>query len=69
MSADTNATPDLINTFDVSKETVQAIVADALARADDGELFLEHAESEMLMFDNGRLKTGSFNSLDLPKFP
>jgi TldD protein len=62
MPADTTAIPDLINSFDVSKETVQGVVADALAAADDGELFIEHAESETLMFDNGRLKTGSFNT-------
>ncbi|MAS06764.1 MAG: metalloprotease TldD [Ahrensia sp.] len=54
--------PDLINSFDVSKETLESVVSKALAKADDGELFVEHSESEMLMFDNGRLKTGSFNT-------
>ncbi|TCD13464.1 metalloprotease TldD [Oricola cellulosilytica] len=62
MSAETTAVPDLINSFDVSKESLQGLVAETLAKADDGELFLEHAESETLMFDNGRLKTGSFNT-------
>ena len=61
MPADTNI-PDLINAFDVPKETLESVVSDALAKADDGELFMEHSESEMLMFDNGRLKTGSFNT-------
>jgi len=56
------AAPDLLARFDVSKERVTALVGDALARADDGELFLEHAETEVLGFDNGRLKTGSFNT-------
>ena len=35
----------------------QKIVSDALASGDDGELFLEMRHSEMLMFDDGRLKT------------
>ncbi|MGO6908174.1 PmbA/TldA family metallopeptidase, partial [Rhizobium ruizarguesonis] len=30
--------------------------------ADDGELFIEHAQAEALTFDNGRLKGGSFNT-------
>jgi TldD protein len=51
----------LINLFDVSKEEVTSFVAGALRQADDGELFLEHRQSESLMFDNGRLKTASYN--------
>ncbi|MEK7244989.1 MAG: metalloprotease TldD [Pseudomonadota bacterium] len=37
-------------------------VEDALAGADDGELFLEYRQSEALAFDDGRLKTASFDS-------
>ena len=37
-------------------------VADALTGMDDGELFLEYTQSEMLVFDDGRLKTASFNT-------
>lgn len=51
----------LIEQFDVSRETIERVVKDTLTHADDGELFLEYRESEALMFDNGRLKTGSFN--------
>lgn len=51
----------LIDQFDVSSEKVKLLVKDSLARADDGELYLEYRESEVLVFDNGRLKTGSFN--------
>lgn len=51
----------LIDRFDVSSDTVQKIVKDSLAHADDGELFLEYRENEALTFDNGRLKTGAFN--------
>ena len=39
----------------------QKIVSDALAAGDDGELFLEMRNSEMLMFDDGRLKTASYD--------
>ena len=37
-------------------------VEDALAGADDGELFLEYRQSEALAFDDGRLKTASFDA-------
>lgn len=40
----------------------QAIVDDALDGADDGELFLEYSQSESLAFDDGRLKTASFDT-------
>ena len=39
----------------------QKIVNDALSAGDDGELFLEMRHSEMLMFDDGRLKTASYD--------
>jgi len=51
----------LLDQFDVSSQTVARLVQDTLAHADDGELFLEYSESESLVFDNGRLSTGSFN--------
>ena len=54
--------PDLISRFDMSEDRVRALVAETLAKADDGELFLEYAEGETLGFDNGRLKTGSFST-------
>jgi len=41
---------------------VQGIVDDALDGADDGELFLEYRQSESLAFDDGRLKTASFDT-------
>jgi len=52
----------LLSRFDVSEDRVRALVADALAKSDDGELFAEYREAETLVFDNGRLKTGSFNT-------
>ncbi|RCL03946.1 MAG: TldD protein [Candidatus Tokpelaia sp. JSC189] len=51
----------LIDQFDVSSETVERIVKETLAHADDGELYIEYHESESLVFDNGRLNTGAFH--------
>jgi len=52
----------LLGQFDVSEDRIRQIVAETISGADDGELFLEYSESEALMFDNGRLKTGNFNT-------
>jgi TldD protein len=41
---------------------VQGIVSDALNGADDGEMFLEYRQSESLAFDDGRLKSASFDT-------
>ncbi len=38
------------------------LLRDTLNGADDGELFLERARSEALVFDDGRLKTASFDA-------
>jgi TldD protein len=51
----------LIDQFDVSADDLRAQLAKALAHADDGELFMEHSQSEGLTFDNGRLKQASYN--------
>jgi TldD protein len=55
-------TQDLLSLFDCDEATLTRRVADALKGADDGELFVEHAQAESLTFDNGRLKGGSFNT-------
>jgi TldD protein len=46
----------------LDREQATGLVAEALKGADDGELFLEHARSEGLVFDNGRLKSASFDT-------
>jgi TldD protein len=46
----------------LDREQAQKLVAEALEGADDGELFLEFTQSEGLVFDNGRLKSASFDS-------
>ncbi|SOC35177.1 microcin-processing peptidase 2 [Rhizobium subbaraonis] len=53
---------DLTSLFDADEATVRAVLAETLKNADDGELYLEHAQAESLTFDNGRLKGGSFNT-------
>ncbi|WP_029617124.1 metalloprotease TldD [Pseudorhizobium marinum] len=55
-------TNDLLNLFDCDEARLRRILAETLNGADDGELFVEHAQSESLTFDNGRLKGGSFNT-------
>ena len=39
----------------------QAILSDALSQAEDGELFLEHRQSESFSFDDGRLKSATLD--------
>ena len=41
---------------------VEGVVADALAGCDDGELFLEYRQSESFAFDDGKLKSASFDT-------
>lgn len=53
---------DLLTLFDADEAKMRSLVAEALSGSDDGELYIEHAQAESLMFDNGRLKGGSFNT-------
>ena len=46
----------------MDRRRVEGIAAEALAKADDGELFLEYVQHEALVFDDGRLKSASFNT-------
>ena len=56
------AVPNLLEAFDCGEARVKAILGEALGNADDGELFLEHDELEALVWDNGRLRQGTFNT-------
>ncbi len=54
--------PDLIfSTTGLDREAAARLTAEALAGCDDGELFLELARSEALRWDDGRLKSASFD--------
>ena len=46
----------------LNAKTAQMTLDKALRGADDGELFVERSASESLTFDDGRLKTASFDT-------
>ena len=46
----------------LDRRRLEGVVDDALGKADDGELFLEYRQSEGLSFDDGRLKSASFDT-------
>ena len=46
----------------LSPDAAQRLTAQALARADDGELYLQYRRSEAFGFDDGRLKTASYDT-------
>jgi TldD protein len=46
----------------LDRRSLETIVDEALVGADDGELFLEYCQSEALSFDDGRLKSASFDT-------
>lgn len=50
------------NRTGMDKTRVEGIVDKALADTDDGELFLEYRQSEGLVFDDGQLKSASFDT-------
>ena len=43
-------------------DTATRLTAEALARAEDGELYLQYRKTEAFGFDDGRLKTASFDT-------
>ncbi len=52
----------LTEAFDCDRTSVERIVSEALSGAEDGELYLESTQTESLIFDNGRLKSGTYNT-------
>lgn len=56
--------PSVLEGSGVDTERALGVLREALAGADDGELFLERSESEGLMFDDGRLKQASYDSTE-----
>ena len=54
--------PSLLDSAGVDVTSAQRVLGEALAGADDGELFLEKSESESFVFDDGRLKTASYDA-------
>jgi TldD protein len=58
----TSPTASLIDRAGLDRAKVDRAVRDGLAGADDGELYLEYRQSEMLLFDNGRLKQATYDT-------
>jgi TldD protein len=56
------AISSLIDRAGLDKDKVAGIIKRGLDGADDGELFLEYRQAEMLMFDNGRLKQATYDT-------
>jgi TldD protein len=46
----------------LDQSRVEGIVEDSLAKADDGELFLEYRQSESVVFDDGQVKSAAFDT-------
>ncbi|SDG40413.1 TldD protein [Limimonas halophila] len=46
----------------LDRERVERLVDDTLTGADDGELYMEYAQSEALSWDDGRLKSASYDT-------
>ncbi len=62
MSRETVTHDIFFNRAGLDRPRTEGIVADALQGADDGELFLEYRQSESFAFDDGQLKSASFNT-------
>ncbi|MFZ9948380.1 MAG: metalloprotease TldD [Gemmobacter sp.] len=46
----------------IDEAVALAVLRDALSGADDGELFLERRRSEVIMLDDGRIRTASYDA-------
>src|SRR6201989_446911 len=57
-----NPNASLLDRAGLDKLRVGKLIERGLEGADDGELFLEYAQSEMLVFDNGRLKQATYDT-------
>ncbi len=58
----TSPSTSLLDRAGLDRNGVRRHLARGLEGADDGELFLEYRQSEMLHFDNGRLKQATYDT-------
>ncbi|HSV04403.1 MAG TPA: metalloprotease TldD [Phenylobacterium sp.] len=56
--------PSILQSVGVEPDRAREILSDALAGADDGELFVERSESESFLFDDGRLKSAAYDATE-----
>ena len=52
----------LVDRAGLDRPRLAKIISRGLDGADDGELFLEYRQAEMLVFDNGRLKQATYDT-------
>ena len=62
MTARTTAERIFFTDAGLDRGSTERVMNEALKGSDDGELFLEHRVTEALVFDDGRLKTASFDA-------
>src|ERR1700675_2112008 len=58
----TSPTISLLDRAGLDRDDAKRHLAHGLEGADDGELFLEYCQTEMLAFDNGRLKQATYDT-------
>src|SRR5499425_2258326 len=58
----TSPISSLIDRAGLDRVRIGQLLARGLEGADDGELFLEYRQAEMLVFDNGRLKQATYDT-------
>ena len=56
--------PSILEASGVDPARAAAILGDAIADADDGEIFLERSHSEAFLYDDNRLKSASYDSTE-----
>src|ERR1700682_1670061 len=61
-TAMTSSTTSLVDRAGLDRPELAKIISRGLDGADDGELFLEYRQAEMLVFDNGRLKQATYDT-------
>ena len=59
-----STTDSILESAGVDTGRACAVLGEALQGADDGELFVERSESEAFVFDDGRLKSASYDSTE-----
>ena len=57
-----SAPSSLVDRAGLDRPRLAKIISRGLDGADDGELFLEYRQAEMLVFDNGRLKQATYDT-------
>src|SRR5438874_7292537 len=58
----TSSPVSLLDRAGLGRDDARRHLTRGLEGADDGELFLEYRQAEMLLFDNGRLKQATYDT-------